>query len=83
MQSNLCLKIMTQREMMKHKQSKRDNVIAKKFGRYKLIKLTTKLYNSLCESCKRKVLINPKIDIKEYCNDCKKKAEDIFGIYEK
>lgn len=56
--------------------STRDNVIAKKVGRWKLIKASTKLYNSLCESCKSLVLKDSKMKIENYCKKCKTHVEE-------
>jgi len=61
------------------KLTQKDNVTAKNVGRWRLVKLTTKLYNNLCNDCKRKVINNPKIEFKDYCPNCQKKAEEIFG----
>lgn len=51
----------------------------KKVGRLKLIKNSVKVYNHLCQDCKRKILKNPKINISEYCDQCKLVIEKYLG----
>ena len=40
----------------------------------KIIKQYMKLYNSMCVDCRKKVLVNPKTPIDDYCDACKNKA---------
>jgi hypothetical protein len=48
-----------------------------KYARRKLKKFI-KIYNALCDSCKRMIFKNPRRELKEFCKTCQDKARDIF-----
>lgn len=82
-QKNLPLVVGSGKVKMTNKISNRDLVVAKKFGRTKLIRASTKLYNNLCQDCKRNVLGNPKMDVNNYCPGCQdhiKEFQETFRV---
>ena len=55
------------------------------FGRWKFAKAFTKLYNMLCDACKRMVINNPKgiTDAKPFCAECKPKVQGLLDKLDK
>jgi hypothetical protein len=44
--------------------------IINSLGKVRMVRLFTKLYNSICKDCKKKVLKNPKTPLTDFCFDC-------------
>ena len=45
----------------------------------KAIHQYTKLFNTLCPSCRNKVQQNPRMKLEEYCNKCQNKVKFRIG----
>lgn len=63
-----------------------DRKVLTRMGKRKtlsFVKAMTKLYNILCYSCKRKVLLNPRQQLESFCSECQPKVKDTLERFQK
>lgn len=64
---------MTKRLTLKQEKTLRRLGIRKQL---KLVRIITKIYNTLCNDCRKKIIVNPNTPVKNYCKLCQGNVKD-------
>lgn len=67
----------------KPKLNEKDLFAMNKIGKFRMIRLFTKLYNRLCQSCKLKAMKDTRRPLEDYCDKCQETIKELLEKYTK